>query len=130
MKQLSLPTSSTNYMLSLIRGYAISFSLLIMLGVSLSVHAAAPVPDTRSEMHSASQVKKELDPNRLIHKDVNKDLDVPPVFQRPLGVDAGGRIHVRRFYVKGVIDHPAFGIDQAVVNVFVAPSMNKKMKMS
>ena len=106
-------------MITLIRASVISFP--IFLAVIFSVHAAPPTPAelSASEMQSAGQLSNKLNPNRLIHKDINSDLDVPPVFQRPLGVDAGGRIHVRRFYVKGVIDHPEFGIDQGVVDEYV-----------
>jgi len=119
MKKLSRPARSVGAIPSLIRSCAVAFSLPILFGVSFSIHAAAPVPDTSSEVHSAGQIKKELDASRLIHKDVNKELDIPPVFQRPLGVDAGDRIHVRRFYIKGVIDHPAYGINQGVVDEYV-----------
>lgn len=36
--------------------------------------------------------------------------EIPPVFQRPLGVDEGGRIFVREFVISGVIDDAEAGI--------------------
>ena len=47
---------------------------------------------------------------QLIHKDTTDDLRVPPVYDRPLGSDAGPRVHVQRFIVNGVNPWPSFGI--------------------
>ena len=35
---------------------------------------------------------------------------IPPVIDRPLGLQEGDRLLVRRFSLRGVIDHPKFGI--------------------
>lgn len=119
MQQTPLNIRSLHNVNSLIRVFIITVPLFFSYITSL--HAAPPTPAEliKSEMHSAGQLSDKLDPKRLIHKDINKDLDVPPVFQRPLGVDAGGRIHVSRFEVKGVVEHPDFGINQKVVDDFV-----------
>ena len=68
-------------MITLIRVSVIS--LPIFFAVTFSSHAAPPTPAelSASEMQSAGQLSDKLDPNRLIHKDINSDLDVPPVFQ-------------------------------------------------
>ena len=44
-----------------------------------------------------------LDPSQLV-------FEIPPVFQRPLGVDEGGRVFVKEFLITGVIDDPEAGI--------------------
>lgn len=41
---------------------------------------------------------------------------IPPVFDRPLGVDEGGRVFVREFLVTGVIDDPASGVLRAEID--------------
>ena len=117
MKHASIQSGTSNAMFTLVRVSAISLSLLF--GVSVSVYAATLSDAKSSAAQAVSTDPSKLDPNRLIHKDVSTELDVPPVFQRPLGVDAGGRIHVRRFEIKGVVDHPEFGINQSVVEKFV-----------
>lgn len=45
----------------------------------------------------------QLDPSQLV-------FDIPPVFQRPLGVEEGGRVFVKEFVVTGVIDDTDAGI--------------------
>lgn len=89
--------------------------LLLMFGHVSVVNSATQADAVSVAKQSSSQNPTKLDPNRLIHKDISSELDVPPVFQRPLGVDAGDRIHVRRFEVKGVINHPEFGITKESV---------------
>src|SRR5690606_5463479 len=42
--------------------------------------------------------------------------EIPPVFDRPLGVDEGGRVFVREFVVTGVIDDPEFGVLRAEID--------------
>lgn len=54
-----------------------------------------------------------LDPNQLV-------FDIPPVFQRPLGVDEGGRVFVREFVITGVIDDPEAGIIKSEIDARVA----------
>ncbi|MGH8401322.1 MAG: ShlB/FhaC/HecB family hemolysin secretion/activation protein [Gammaproteobacteria bacterium] len=41
----------------------------------------------------------------------NLDLTVPPVYQRPLGTDEGGRVFVKKFVITGVIGDRNAGID-------------------
>lgn len=45
----------------------------------------------------------QLDSSQLV-------FEIPPVFQRPLGVDEGGRIFVKEFVISGVIDDADAGI--------------------
>lgn len=90
--------------------------VVVLVTSNSSLSFAAPPFD---DVLRAQQDPNRFNTDRLIHKDINTELDVPPVFQRPLGVDAGERIHVRRFEVKGVIDHPDFGINETVVADFV-----------
>jgi len=57
--------------------------------------------------------------DQLIHQDTNTVLDVPPVYQRPLGVDAGARLHVKKFIVTGVNDWPELNITQERIDKVV-----------
>lgn len=50
-----------------------------------------------------------LDPSQLA-------FEIPPVFQRPLGVDEGGRVFVKEFVITGVIDDPEAGILKDEIN--------------
>lgn len=50
-----------------------------------------------------------IDPSQLA-------FEIPPVFQRPLGVDEGGRVFVKEFIISGVIDDPDAGILKAEIN--------------
>lgn len=50
-----------------------------------------------------------IDPSQLA-------FEIPPVFQRPLGVDEGGRVFVKEFVISGVIDDPEAGILKAEIN--------------
>src|SRR5690606_7977121 len=50
-----------------------------------------------------------IDPSQLA-------FEIPPVFQRPLGIDEGGRVFVREFIISGVIDDPAAGILKAEID--------------
>lgn len=112
--QLHTPFHRMN---TLIRVSVVSTALFFCGSTLLS---AATLSDAKGDAaRSVATDPGKLDPKRLIHKDVSTELDVPPVFQRPLGVDAGDRIHVRRFNIKGVVDHPEFGITQASVEGFV-----------
>jgi len=55
----------------------------------------------------------------LIHQDSDTVLDVPLVYKRPLGVDAGPRVHVKKFIVTGVNDWPEYKITQERIDRFV-----------
>lgn len=46
--------------------------------------------------------------------------EIPPVFQRPLGVEEGGRVFVRDFIVTGVIDDPDAGIFKSEIDALIA----------
>ena len=85
---------------------------------------AAPVlaesPIDRAQQ-TTSKDPTEVDPrlDQLIHTDTTNALDVPPVYQRPLGVDAGARVFVKKFIVTGVNEWPEYGITQERIDAFV-----------
>lgn len=66
---------------------------------------ALPIPELRSLEAS--------DPSQFV-------FEIPPVFQRPLGVEEGGRVFVREFLITGVIDDPDAGILKAELDALVA----------
>jgi hemolysin activation/secretion protein len=83
---------------------------------------AAPAGDAvdvapQATSQNPGDIKSKFD--ELIHQDTNTVLDVPPVYQRPLGVDAGARLHVKKFVVTGVNDWPEFNITQVRIDAFV-----------
>ncbi|MDX1454275.1 MAG: ShlB/FhaC/HecB family hemolysin secretion/activation protein [Gammaproteobacteria bacterium] len=105
---------------------------MVMLGVfaCLSTPALAntplPLPDLPPLPGGSSQPQTQgelpspvlpaapvLDPNQLV-------FEIPPVFQRPLGVDEGGRVFVRKFVITGVIDDPEAGIIKEEIDARVA----------
>lgn len=51
----------------------------------------------------------QLDPGQL-------SFEIPPVFQRPLGIEEGGRVFVKEFIVSGVIDDAEAGILKAEID--------------
>lgn len=54
----------------------------------------------------------QLDPSQLV-------FEIPPVFQRPLGVEEGGRVFVKEFVITGVIDDSEAGILKAEIDELV-----------
>jgi len=54
----------------------------------------------------------QLDPGQLV-------FEIPPVFQRPLGVEEGGRVFVREFVISGVIDDVDAGILKTEIDELV-----------
>ncbi|MDH5710505.1 MAG: hypothetical protein OEZ15_02415 [Gammaproteobacteria bacterium] len=83
--------------------------------------SAAPLADSvksdSTNLQNPGDTKSKLD--ELIHRDINTILDVPPVYQRPLGVDAGARLHVKKFVVTGVTDWPEYNITQNRIDALV-----------
>lgn len=51
----------------------------------------------------------QLDPSQLV-------FEIPPVFQRPLGIEEGGRVFVKEFVITGVIDDPDAGVLKAEID--------------
>ncbi len=84
--------------------------LICLLFFAVLRNAAAAEQQTAPVGKKLEQLKD------LIHKDKTEDLSVPPVYARPLGADAGPRVHVTRFIVDGVIEHPEQGITLEAVN--------------
>ncbi len=98
--------------------------LLIGIFALLRVHPGfAAAGDINLQATTATQAdnagKRVEQLNELIHKDTTDQLDVPPVYKRPLGVDAGERVFVRKFIVTGVIDHAEVGVTQASIDALV-----------
>lgn len=73
-----------------------------------------PIPDLPPPADAAQQgqgllpprgfgTAPQFDPSQLV-------FEIPPVFQRPLGVDEGGRVFVKEFVVTGVIDDTDAGV--------------------
>ena len=54
---------------------------------------------------------------------------IPPVMDRPLGIDQGGRVLVRKFILRGVIDHPQYGIYADEVNAIVEQLRQSRQKI-
>jgi len=99
---------------------------LVLLGAAsmgaFPAHAAEenppplPLPPPRDSAPSQGLLPTEgfgsarpIDPSQLA-------FEIPPVFQRPLGIDEGGRVFVREFIISGVIDDPAAGILKAEID--------------
>lgn len=96
-------------------------SILVFLFTALPL-SAAPANDSINEPAQATsqnpaELKSKFD--ELIHRDTTTTLDVPPVYQRPLGVDAGARLHVKKFVVTGVTDYPEINITQKRIDEVV-----------
>lgn len=76
-----------------------------------------PLPDAATPGGSLPmpqlQSPQTMDPNQIV-------FEIPPVFQRPLGVDEGGRVFVREFIITGVIDDPEAGILKSEIDALVA----------
>lgn len=102
----------------LIRGLVIGlFFVLAVAESSLAASLTDPVKQDPTDLQNPGETKSKLE--RLIHRDTNTVLDVPPVYQRPLGVDAGARLHVKKFVVTGVNDWPEFNITQERIDAVV-----------
>ena len=76
-----------------------------------------PLPDAATPGGSLPvpqlQGPQTIDPNQVV-------FEIPPVFQRPLGVEEGGRVFVREFIITGVIDDPDAGIIKSEIDRLVA----------
>lgn len=94
--------------------------LLILLTVSgLEASPAGEAVDVASQDTSLNPGDINTRFDELIHRDATTVLDVPPVYQRPLGVDAGARLHVKKFIVTGVNDWPEYNISQQRIDTLV-----------
>lgn len=58
----------------------------------------------------------------LIHQDTTDQLQVPPVYARPLGIDAGPRVHVRQFIIDGGVERPEYGITHEKIHALAEQS--------
>ena len=100
---------------------AFAYCLFFVLMIIVAPLSAAPLTDPAksdpTNLQNPGDTKSKLD--ELIHRDINTVLDVPPVYQRPLGVDAGARLHVKKFVVTGVTDWPEYNITQNRIDAFV-----------
>lgn len=102
--------------------------LIGLFGASLA-HAETVItdPDTgETAVMRDTDMTGSLDPSRISEDDRSVwdeeeygDLTVPPVYQRPLGVDEGPRVHVTRFEIDGVVEHPEIGITRAKVESLI-----------
>ena len=104
---------------SLIRIYCAGFFLIL---ASISGLEAAPVGDAvdvapQATSQNPGDINSKFD--ERIHRDTNTVLDVPPVYQRPLGIDAGARLYVKKFVVTGVNEWPEVNITQDRIDAFV-----------
>jgi len=115
--QIDLAAKSDHF--SLIRFFAISFFIALAAVGHLQASPVDEAVDTAPQATSLNpgDINPKLD--ELIHRDTNIVLDVPPVYQRPLGVDAGARVYVKKFNVRGVNDWPEYKITQERVDAFV-----------
>ena len=90
--------------------------LLLICSLSHTAFAAVPIPEgARSGVVDPTE---EHEPQTFIEHS-SDPFEVPPVYRRPLDIDEGPRIHVRKFVVTGVVDHPELGITQATVDSLV-----------
>ncbi|HWP94478.1 MAG TPA: ShlB/FhaC/HecB family hemolysin secretion/activation protein [Gammaproteobacteria bacterium] len=81
------------------------------LGILVPV-AAAMSGSVRADGESAIRPQGVL-PDTVIPREVPRDepvFQIPPVFERPLGVEEGERVFVKGFVLKGVVDDTAAGI--------------------
>ena len=97
-----------------------TIGLFIALTVSVRLQASPSGEAIDAAPQASSQNPGDITPklDQLIHRDTNTALDVPPVYQRPLGVDAGARLHVKKFIVTGVNDWPDLNITQDRIDSF------------
>lgn len=61
--------------------------------------------------------------------DSDKIFEIPPVFERPLGVDQGERVFVRGFRLLGVIDDPAAGISRSEAESLAKQRLEALLKL-
>lgn len=88
------------------------------MGLFTSVSAmGAPPPLPLPLPSQAPQGQGTLPPEGFAVPDpAELAFEIPPVFDRPLGVDEGGRVFVREFVVTGVIDDPDSGVLRAEID--------------
>lgn len=109
---------------ALLKGTAVSLLLLAGAQVAAPLRAAnespaLPLPALPPSSTGAQSqgllppqgfsTAPQLDPGQLT-------FEIPPVFQRPLGIDEGGRVFVKEFIVSGVIDDADAGILKAEID--------------
>ncbi len=115
--QTDLAAKSDHF--SLARIFTISFFIALLAVGHLQASPVDEAIDTAPQATSLNpgDINPKLD--ELIHRDINTVLDIPPVYQRPLGVDAGARVYVKKFHVTGINEWPEFNISQQRVDAFV-----------
>lgn len=85
-------------------------SLIASVLLVLSQTASANDP-AKSNVDNSQNVGTKLQQLKsLIHQDANTTLKVPPVYDRPLGIDAGARVHINKIILHGAFDRPDYGV--------------------
>ena len=71
-------------------------------------------------------VQPDLQRKVLPSVDDTSGFPIPPVIERPLGVDEGPTVQVDRFQLEGVTDHPNRGVSLAEVESLLAQRISEK----
>lgn len=107
--------------------YAALIAGLLLLGVCRPGFAAVPIPlPGAATPGGAAPHPREAAPTPAEPPNV---FLIPPVMDRPLGLDEGQRLLVRGFTLRGVIDHPQYGIYADEVRGIVEQLRRSRQKM-
>ena len=100
--------------------------MFLLIGIEEPVYAATAVPDASTIPGIAAP--RSLEDRKPIVSDPDS-LVVPPVVDRPLGVDEGERVKVREFVLKGVRDIKQFGIRKEDVAFIAEANRVKRQRL-
>jgi len=98
-------------------------SILTVLLVFGTAQAAPPVPPPSA---TPGGVQPDLMQRQIPVAPDTSSFPIPPVIDRPLGVDEGPTVQVSTFILKGVTDHPKLGITTAEIEALLKQRISEK----
>ncbi len=106
-------------------------SALLLSLLFVSVSSSGQEPPLAPEI--LRQVAPELAPLELLEAPIPEPtpevVPIPPSVQRPLGVEEGDRIFVKRFEVSGVTDRPELGIQSEEITALLESQRIKQQQL-
>lgn len=111
---MGINSSSVNQGASICRSGLLLTGLAIAIGMPVANATPLPLPNQDppplpggaqpgGQIAPIFRPSTMVDPSQIV-------FEIPPVFERPLGIDEGGRVFVRKFLITGVVDDTQAGI--------------------
>ena len=102
---------------------------MLLISVLLASGASAQPPPAGATPGGALPVLPSPPPEPPTLEDI-APFPIPPAVERPLDVDAGERLFVTKFVLKGVTDHPEEGITRAEIEQMIEEFRSRRLGLT